>query len=102
MTVTLFISLLVVYSTVVSLLTESTKKFFANAKINYSSNIVVLVLSVIVGVVGTAMVYMSFGIPYTASNTVCLVLMPIAVWVGSMVGYDKVIQMIEQIKIIRK
>lgn len=102
MTLTLFISLLVVFSAVVSLLTESTKKFLEEVKINYSSNIVVLILSLLVGVFGIVIAYASMGIPYSASNIVCMILMPIAVWVGSMVGYDKVIQMIEQIKTIRK
>lgn len=48
------------------------------------------------------MAYISLGIAFTPPNIVCMVLMAVAVWVGSMVGYDKVIQMIEQVKNIKK
>lgn len=41
-------------------------------------------------------------IPFTPPNIVCMVLMAVAVWVGAMLGYDKVIQMIDQIKNIKK
>ncbi len=101
MTLVLFITLVALFSAVVSLLTEAIKKFLLGVKIKYSANIVVLILSVIVGIGGTALVYLFRGIPFTAPNIVCMVLMAVAVWVGAMVGYDKVIQMIEQIKTVK-
>lgn len=102
MTITLFMALLVVLAVAVSLLTEAVKKFFEGTKFTYSSNVVVLILSVVVGICGTAMAYISLGIAFTPPNIVCMVLMAVAVWVGSMAGYDKVIQMIEQVKNIKK
>ena len=42
--------------------------------------------------------YLFTGIAFTPPNIVCMVLMAVAVWVGAMVGYDKVLQMIEQLK----
>lgn len=102
MTITLFITLLVVLAVAVSLLTEAVKKFFENTNFTYSSNLVVLILSIVVGIFGTAMAYIPLGIAFTPPNIVCMVLMAVAVWVGSMLGYDKVIQMVEQIKTIKK
>lgn len=102
MTITLFMTLLVVLAVAVSLLTEAVKKSFEGSKFNYSSNMVVLILSIVVGIGGTAMAYVSLGIPFTPPNIICLVLMAVAVWVGSMLGYDKVLQMIEQFKNIKK
>lgn len=102
MTITLFMTLLVVLAVAVSLLTEAVKKSFEGSKFNYSSNMVVLILSIVVGIGGTAMAYVSLGIPFTPPNIICLVLMAVAVWVGSMLGYDKVLQMIEQFKKIKK
>lgn len=101
MTLALFVTLVSIFAVAVSLITEAVKKFLQDAKKNYSANIVVLILSVIVGVGGTALVYLFMGIPYTAPNIVCMVLMAVAVWVDSMVGYDKVIQMIEQLKTLK-
>lgn len=98
MTLTLFMSLLLILSIAVSLFTEAVKKFLDEANKKYSSNMVVLVLSIIVGAGGTAIMYLFFGIAFTIPNIVCIGLMAIAVWVGAMVGYDKVMQLIEQLK----
>lgn len=102
MTITLFMALLVVLAVAVSLLTEAVKKFFEGTEVTYSSNVVVLILSIVVGIFGTAMAYVSLGIAFTPPNIICMVLMAVAVWVGSMLGYDKVIQMIEQLKNVKK
>ena len=102
MTITLFMALIVVLAIAVSLLTEAVKKFFEGTKVTYSSNVVVLIISIIVGIGGTAMAYIFLGIAFTPPNIVCMVLMAVAVWVGSMLGYDKVLQMVEQIKNIKK
>lgn len=98
MTLTLFMSLLVILAVAVSLFTEAVKKFLDNMKVKYSSNVVVLIISVIVGIGGTALMYIFMGIAFTPPNIVCMVLMAVAVWVGAMVGYDKVLQLIEQVK----
>ena len=102
MTISLFMALIVVLAIAVSLLTEAVKKFFEGTKVNYSSNVVVLIISILVGIGGTAMAYISLGIAFTTPNIICMLLMAVAVWVGSMLGYDKVLQMIEQIKNIKK
>ena len=102
MTITLFMALIVVLALAVSLLTEAVKKFFEGTPVTYSSNLIVLLVSIIVGIGGTAMAYVSLDIPFTPPNIVCMILMAVAVWVGSMLGYDKVLQMVEQIKNIKK
>lgn len=102
MTITLFLALIVVFAMAVSLLTEAVKKFFEGSKITYSSNVIVLIVSAIVGIGGTAMAYITLGIAFTTPNIIAMVLMAVVVWVGAMLGYDKVIQMIEQIKNIKK
>ena len=98
MTVTLFITLLVILSAVVSLFTEAVKIFLDGIAGKYSSNVVVLVVSIIVGIGGTYLAYLFMGIPFILPNILCMVLMAVAVWVGAMVGYDKVLQTLEQIK----
>lgn len=97
MTVSAFLLLLTVFATVTSLLTEAVKKFLDEQKVNYASNIVVLVLAIIIGCGGTVIYYINFQVPFTALNSVYLALMGIANWVGAMVGYDKIKQAIEQI-----
>ena len=101
MTITLFMTLLAIFAVAVSLLTEAVKKFLDNAKKDYSSNVVVLIVSLIVGAGGTALIYVFLGIAFTTPNILCIGLMALAVWVGAMVGYDRVLQTIEQIKLLK-
>lgn len=102
MTLRLFLTLIMIFAIVISLITEAVKKFLDDVRVKYSSNAVVLIVAVVVGIVGTVLVYLFLGIPFNLLNIVSIVLMVVAIWVGSMVGYDKVLQMIEQLKTIRK
>lgn len=93
MTVELFLTLLVFFSTATSLVTEALKKVTGD-KIPY--NALVLIVAMIVGCVGTAIYYMTNNIPWTAINIIYLILMGITNWIGAMVGYDKIKQLIGQ------
>ena len=97
MTVNLFIILITLGAAVASLLTEAIKTAFSNAGKNCSPNMVALINSVIVGGLGTALSYILMGIPFTMNNIICIPLMMLCIWIGSMVGYDKIIQLVNQI-----
>lgn len=97
MTVTLFITMLTIGAGVTSLLTEAIKKAYSNAGKEYSANMIALINAIVVGCGGTAILYMLTSIPWTVNNIICLFLMGIAVWIASMIGYDKIIQLLQQI-----
>ena len=97
MTVTLFITILTLGAGVTSLLTEAIKKAYDNAQKEYSANLIALIDAVVVGMGGTAVSYMLLNIPWTVNNIICLVLMGVCVWIGSMIGYDKIVQLISQL-----
>ena len=40
---------------------------------------------------------MLMGVKWTVNNIICMILMGICVWVGSMIGYDKIVQLVKQI-----
>lgn len=101
MSTTLFTLLLTIFSAVSVLLTEAIKKSFDNSGKKYSANVLALINALVVGCGGTAVVYLLLGIPFVLTNIVCLLLMSGAVWIGSMVGYDKVKQLIIQISEIK-
>ena len=94
MTVQLFMVLFTIGSLVDSMLTEAIKKSFKNV----STNIIALVDAIIVGALGSIAAYILMGIEFNLSNIVCIVLMTVCVWIGSMIGYDKVMQTLSQIK----
>ena len=97
MTVETFLSLLTILAVITGLLTEGVKKMLDEAEVKYASNIVVLVVSVIVGGFGTILFYSYTGTAWTSLNITNIFLMIIANWLVAMIGYDKVVQAIKQI-----
>ena len=102
MTITLFISILTVGAAITTLLTEAIKKAYENAKKPYSANIIALINAIIVGAGGTSVTYMLTGIDWTVNNIICMALMVLAVWMGSMLGFDKVLQLVNQLKEVKE
>lgn len=98
MNVTLFISLLTAFSTITSLFTECCKKVLDDMKKTYASNVLAFIIACIVGIGGTAAYYVIASIEFNAVNIVSMILMGFATSIGAMVGYDKVLQSITQIK----
>ena len=97
MTVTLFISLFTLGSMLCGLITEAVKTAYKNAGKEYSANVIALIDALVVGGLGTATAYMLLGIEWSVNNIICLVLMCVLIWLGAMVGFDKVLQTIGQI-----
>ena len=97
MTITLFISILTIGAAITSLLTEAIKQAYKNAGKDYSPNMIALANAIVIGLGGTAVCYMLLAIPWTVNNIICMVLMAVCVWIGSMIGYDKIIQLISQL-----
>lgn len=97
MTIAVFIGLVTAFSVITSLCTEACKKILEELNIKYASNILVCIIAAIVGILGTCAYYVLFSLEFNAVNIVCILLMSLTTAVGSMVGYDKVIQTIKQI-----
>lgn len=93
MTIELFIYLFTIGSVVSSLITQASKK----AVPNISSNIVALVNAIFVGLIGSVVAFNFLDIPLSIDNMIVAALVGICIWVGSMIGYDKVLQTIKQI-----
>lgn len=94
MTTQLFLMLFVIFASVSVILTEALKKA---TKETLANNILALIVALVVGGGGSVAAYIFMGIAFTTSSIIAIVLMVIAVWMGAMVGYDKVRQLIKQI-----
>lgn len=98
MTITVFNTLLIIFSTITGFITEGFKKLLDGEKVSYSSNILAFIIACLVGISGTGVYYVFSSIEFNATNIVCMGLMGLATSIGAMIGYDKVIQTVEQIK----
>ena len=97
MTIQLFITLLVALCAVSGLLTEAIKKWFENKQKNPSANLIAVIDALVVGGGGMVAAYTWLSIPFVLPNIITIAAMIFLVAIGSMVGYDKVIQLITQI-----
>ena len=96
MTIAFFVILLTVLSLITGLVMEAIKKVIGE-KFEYAKNLIVGIISIVLGCGGCVIAYIFLGIPFTAVTIICIFLMGLAVWLVSMVGYDKVVQTIAQI-----
>ena len=98
MTVSLFIALFIGGGLVNILLTQAIKQFYYNRNEAASPNVIALINAVIVGGGGTAFAYMLMDIQWTVNNILCLVAMMLFVWMGSMIGYSKILETYRQFR----
>ena len=101
MTTTIFIMLLAMFAIISSLLTEGIKKAFDNAGKEYSANIIALINAAVLGCGGTIVAYILLAVPFTVANIVLIPVMVGLTWLGSMLGYDKVMQLVAQVVALR-
>lgn len=92
MTIQTFLWLLAILMAVTSLMTQGIKKVLGDRK--YSSNIVNLIDSIVVGICGMLIFYY---FSRAKPDPVLVILMTFSVWLSSMGFYDKVVQTIKQI-----
>ena len=98
MTLQIFTMLVIIFSITTGLLTEAIKKFYSNAEKKYSSNLIALICALIVGGGGSVAAYIFLSIPFTLVSITALIIMIIIVWIGAMIGFDKITQLLKQIE----
>lgn len=97
MTAEIFLTFLSIFATLDSLCVEAIKSLIGDKYI-ISYNLVALILGMILGSGGTVVLYVLRGFPFTITNIIYCVLMGFATALTSTVGYDKVKQLIEQMR----
>ena len=97
-TITIFATLLTILVACNTLITQAIKVAFDKNGKKYSSNLIALITSIAIGGLGSIIAYIFLGITFNIYSIICIPLFMIAIWIGSMMGYDKVFQLIEQIK----
>lgn len=98
MTVEIFLTLLSIFSATTGLIVEAVKKLVED-KFTISYNFVALVVALIVGVGGTFIYYILTKVPVSYMECVYAFLMGISSGLCSMLGFDKIKQLIEQMRV---
>lgn len=95
MTNTMFLTLLILFASITTMVTEAIKKLF-DGTCNLNYNAIAIISAFIVSSIGTIIVYQLLSIPFTLNNIIYIGLMGFFSALGSMVGYDKVSQLLNQ------
>lgn len=98
MTVSLFITLLALFSGATGLVVEAEKKIIEELHKKVAPNCLALLTACVIGWIGTTYAYIFTGAEVSLQNVLALLLMGFASGLCSMVGYDKVVQLIGQLK----
>jgi len=94
----LFATALVVVSVLTSLMVEAVKKILDEKKVEYKPNILAMITSVIISVAVIIGYVLYSGIAFTVQVAVVGVALVVLSFLCATLGYDKVIQTINQIK----
>lgn len=94
MTITLFLAILTITSSVSSLITEAIKKMLDPMDVKYSSPAIISIVAVVVGVLGTLVYYFVNRMPVDGISILFVALETLATWLVSQLGYDKVKELI--------
>lgn len=93
-----FVFGLLIISTLTSLFTEAMKKLLAENGLKYKPNTLAGLVAIVVSVAVAAAYIVITGTAITSVVVVYVVAIIVMAWLCAMVGYDKVIQTIAQIK----
>lgn len=94
-----FLMLLIGVSVFTALVTEAIKKIMDEAGKSYKSNILAGVVSVVLSIAAGAGYIVMVETQINAKMAVILIALVLLSWLCAMVGYDKVMQAITQIKV---
>ena len=93
---TVFLSLLFTVSILVGLTVEAIKKMLGDRK--YPTNIIAGIVSIVLSVVVGIFYCILTSTPFTSAVIIYIIALVFLSWLCAMLGYDKVIQSIKQIK----
>ena len=94
----LFMVLLFAVSVLNGLFTEAVKKILKEKKVNYSANAVTGCIAIVLSIAAGVCYVIMTGAAVNAQLIIWLVALVFLSWLAAMVGYDKVLQAITQIK----
>jgi len=92
------LSALALISVLTSLTVEAIKKILNEKKVEYSSNLLAVIVSTILTVALCVGYTLYFGEPFSIQKVIIMIALTFLSFLSATVGYDKVRQLLEQFK----
>ena len=93
----MFLRLLLAMSILTSIFTQAVKVYFDSVQIKYCSNVIAGVISIIIGIFVCIGYTVCKDLAITAPIIISYIALTALSWVMAMIGYDKVVQALQQI-----
>jgi hypothetical protein len=97
-----FLTGLIIVSTFTGLVTEAVKKILSERGVKIYANTLAGIVAAVLGAALGAGYVIITGMAFTPQTLVCIIAMVFLSWLCAMVGYDKIIQVIVQLKTNKK
>ena len=97
----LLISVLAIISVLTSLTVEAIKKILDEKEINYSANLLAMIVSIVLTLAICIGYVLYWGVPVGVREVVVMIALVFLSFLSSTVGFDKVKQMLDQLGVIK-
>ena len=97
-----FLTGLIIVSAFTGLVTEAVKKILSELNLKFYANTLAGIVASILGAALGAGYVIITGMDFTLQTLVCIIAMVFLSWLCAMVGYDKIVQVIVQLKTNKK
>lgn len=98
----IFLTGLLIVSAFTGIVTEAIKKVLSELNVKYYANTLAGIVAAVLGAALGAGYVIITGMAFTLQTLVCIVTLVFLSWLCAMVGYDKIIQVISQVKTSKK
>lgn len=92
------ITALAFISVLTSLTVEAIKKILNEKEIDYSSNLLAMIVSVVLTIIVCILYMVYFTIPFTAQTIVIVISLTFLSFLSATTGFDKIKQLLEQLR----
>lgn len=92
------ISALAIISALTTLTVEGIKKLLDEKQKTYSSNVLAVIVSLVLTIIGSALYLIYFSMAVTPQIIVIIICLVFLSFLSATVGYDKIKQLLEQLK----
>ena len=97
MNITVALIALAFSTSLTTLTVEGIKKLLDAKQIKYESNLLAAIVAVALSIIAALMYILYYSIPFNAQTLVLTICFAFFTWLGSMVGFDKIKQLLQQL-----
>lgn len=97
MNIGIILTVLAFTSALTTLTVEGIKKMLDAKQKQYQENLLAAIVSIVLSIIAAVLYILYYNIPFSVQVVVLVICLAFFTWLASMVGYDKIKQLFEQL-----